>query len=187
MLAQRFKSILVLSLSLVASAAILPSFAFASETAIKADGQGPGAEGAGETGAPVYGSGCSYAYSIQKIGPTYAEHHDEIKYLIIVKNIGTCKLKHVEVRDYLPHDMEFVEAQPSEKSQEHGEIRWDHIETLKAGEYKLYKVTAKAEGRPWRWATNQACAYTPWVGTTICDAESTYIYNEESQRPESVN
>ena len=180
MLSQRFKSILALTLSLVGGAAILPSLTFASESAIKAEGQGPGAEGAGEAGAPVYGGGCTYAYSIQKIGPTYAEHHEEIKYLIIVKNIGTCKLRHIEVRDYLPHDMEFVSANPSPESEHHGEIRWEHRD-LKAGEFKLYTVEARAEGRPWRWATNQACAYTPWVGTTICDAESTYIYNEDHQ------
>ena len=63
---------------------------FASDTAAKAEGQGPGAAGSPETGKPVYGggTGCTFAYSIQKIGPTYAEHEEEVSYELIVKNIG---------------------------------------------------------------------------------------------------
>jgi len=166
--------------SLILPLLALASFnTYASDTAIKAEGQGPGAAGSGETGTPVYGGGgqgCSFAYSIQKVGPTYAEHNEEVTYQVIVKNIGTCRLRHIEVADFLPHGMKFVSAYPAPENVHHGRIRWDDIE-LKAGRYQLYTITAKAEGHPERWETNQACAYTPWVGTRICDSESTWVYH----------
>jgi|GEM_PF-2851819 len=152
--------------------------ASASDTASKAEGQGPGAAGSGETGAPVYGggTGCSFAYSIQKIGPTYAEHDEEISYEVIVKNIGTCRLRHIGVADFLPHGLEFQSAYPEPKSVHHGRIEWEHLD-LKAGRYQHFAIKARAKGHHPRWETNQACAYTPWVGTRICDTESTWIYH----------
>jgi uncharacterized repeat protein (TIGR01451 family) len=152
---------------------------FAADTAIKAEGQGPGTAGSGETGTPVYGGGgqgCSFAYSIQKIGPTYAEHGEEVSYQVIVKNIGTCRLRHIEVADFLPRGMKFISAYPAPENVNDGRIYWDDID-LKAGRYQLYSITAKAEGHHERWETNQACAYTPWVGTRICDTESTWLYH----------
>jgi hypothetical protein len=83
------------------------------------------------------------------------------------------------VADFLPRGMEFVSASPSPASVHHGRIRWDDIE-LKAGRYQLYTITAKAEGEHERWETNQACAYTPWVGTRICDSESTWVYRHHN-------
>jgi uncharacterized repeat protein (TIGR01451 family) len=180
----RNHSKLIGSLALLAAALSVGSLASnsaqASENAIKAEGQGPKGAGAGEPGKPVYGGGggCSYAYSIQKIGQTYAEHDEEISYQVIVKNIGTCRLRHIEVADFLPHGMEYISASPAPESVNDGRIRWEDID-LKAGRYQLYTVTAEAKGHHERWETNQACAFTPWVGTRICDAESTWIYHHK--------
>lgn len=163
------------------SALLLSVGAFASENASSATGPGPQGvgSGAGEVGHPAWGNQCTFVYSIQKIGPAVAEEGEEFTYHVIVKNLGTCRLRHIDVREALPHGVEFVDAHPDASHQRDGRLIWEDVD-LKPGRFKDFEVKARVSDRIRRpfYAMNTACAYTPWIGTQICDAVTTLLLPE---------
>lgn len=146
--------------------------AFASNEAHIASGPGPGG---GEGGTPVGGGSCYYAYSIQKIGPTVAKIGEDITYFVFVQNVGTCRLRHIDVSDVLPEGVRFLSALPAPTSHHDDRLRWEDLE-LKTGRYAVFQIYAKVEEHHHNASfTNNACAFTPWIGTRICDGVTTRI------------
>ncbi len=149
--------------------------AFAGDSAVTASNRGPG----GGTGG---GTGCTYAYSIQKIGPSRVKSGEGFKYHVFVKNIGTCRLHHIDIADWLPRGFELVEAHPSTSNPAtrdgNRKLTWEHVE-LSPG--RVFDITIKghAEHRKHPYTmVNTACAYSARVGTRICDSVSTFVYPE---------
>ena len=160
--------------ALALSILFISAGAFASDHASSATGRGPGGGEGGNVGAP---QSCSFTYSIQKIGPTIAVENDDVVYYVFVSNVGNCGLKHINVKDVLPHDLTFVSATPTPTSMHGEELRWDDLE-IKAGQYDVFEIQAKVDHHHHGASiTNTACAFTPWIGIQICDAATTSVFD----------
>jgi uncharacterized repeat protein (TIGR01451 family) len=159
----------------ILSALLLSASALAAEDPSTASGRGPGN---GEGGTPATGGGCSYMYSIQKIGPTYARHGENFTYHIFVKNLGNCRLRRIDLTDTLPHEVDLVRVEPAPSHSHHRRLVWENI-SLAAGDYLHAEIEVKTDRDHHgdHFLTNTACAYTPWIGTRICDSVGTTLYH----------
>jgi uncharacterized repeat protein (TIGR01451 family) len=160
----------------VCSMFLMSMSAMASDQARSASGRGPGN---GEGGTPVGGgNSCYFAYSIQKIGNTVERVGENSTYYVFVSNVGTCKLRHIDVRDILPEGAEYVGATPTPTVSHQRFLKWEHID-LWPGRIAVFEITAKFRRHDWQ-AVNTACAFTPWVGTEICDSVTTTVYRDHN-------
>ena len=148
------------------SALLFSMGAFASDGGTSA----AGSPDTGGTGGVV--TGCSYL--IQKIGNTYANPGEDVCYHVIVKNTGTCRLNHIDVRDRLPRNLTFISAFPP-ATDNHGRLEWNDID-LKAGRFIDFVITAKVDNNfdrnDNRMITNTACAFDRRIGIRICDSST---------------
>jgi uncharacterized repeat protein (TIGR01451 family) len=153
---------------------LVSASAFASGQSQTASKRGPGG---GEAGVPDGGGSCLFSYSIQKIGPTLAKEGDQGSYLIIVQNLGNCRLRHIDVTDALPRGEKVVSASPGGVvDPDRDFVRWEDQEIL-AGQYAVFEVSVAFDDHcGGQILTDTACAFTPWVGTKICDSVSTTVY-----------
>jgi uncharacterized repeat protein (TIGR01451 family) len=158
-------------LALVLSSLFASASALASDHAVSASARGPG-EGPGATT-------CNFVYSIQKIGPTLADRGETITYHVVVSNLGDCRLRHIDVRDRLPRGVDFVSATPAPTSIDHDTLHWRELE-LRAGRYLDVEITARVDNNPHgdQSLTNTGCAFSPWIGTEICDSVTTRVSRE---------
>lgn len=152
-------------------------FAFAGDTAVTAANRGPGGGTGGGTG-----TGCTYAYSIQKIGPSRVEAGEKFSYHVFVKNIGTCRLRHIDIADWLPHRFESgnvnPDPMPAGAVSRDGKLVWEHVELAPGRVFDIeIKGHAKKSDHSYT-MVNTACAYSARVGTRICDSVSTFVYPE---------
>ena len=156
------------------SATLYSGGAFASDAAVSA--RGPGPSDGGEVETPAMGNACSYFYSIQKIGPTIADESEAVTYHLFVSNIGNCSLKHIDVSDDLPRGVSYVSALPAPSSVTGRRLRWNDVE-LKAGRYQDFEINVKVDSHldDSRNLVNTGCAFTPWIGTRICDSVTTFV------------
>jgi uncharacterized repeat protein (TIGR01451 family) len=155
---------------------LLSTGAMASETAKQATGPGPGA-GNPEAGTPIGKESCYYVYSIQKIGNSLATIGETMDYHVFVQNLGSCRLKYIDLEDRLPEGVQYVSAYPAPSWVQGHRIQWKNFE-IQGGRYIDFVITTKVENscQKNQSVTNTACAYTPWIGTQICDSQSTFIY-----------
>ena len=165
------------ALSFSALLMLASQFAFAGDTAVTASNRGPGGGTGGGTG-----TGCTYAYSIQKIGPSRVEAGEDFKYHVFVKNIGTCRLRHIDIADWLPRGFDLDSAYPSSPNSGtvngNGKLTWEHVDLAPGRVFDIsIKGHAKRMKHPYT-MVNTACAYSSRVGTRICDSVSTYVYPE---------
>jgi uncharacterized repeat protein (TIGR01451 family) len=172
-----------LSLITAAVSAFALSFGALAATNTENTASGPGPRDTEDAGKPANGAAaCSFIYSIQKIGPTLAEAGQEFTYHVFVRNLGNCRLRRIDLKDVLPEGVDFVSATPSPSYQHHNRIVWDNV-MIPAGQYLDAQITVKAEERIRRpfYGTNTACAYTPWIGTRICDSQTTLFYRDRDR------
>jgi uncharacterized repeat protein (TIGR01451 family) len=171
-------------LALTLSTLLFSIGAFASDAGVSAsshgDARGPGG-GEGEVIVPSDGSGggCYFSYFIRKIGDKKANVHEDINYKVIVKNIGNCELRHIDVTDFLPDRTELVSAFPSPSFTHGDKVVWRNV-SLDVGETEIFNVTVRVKQceLPRRFEiTNVGCAWTPLIGTRICDPATTEVFN----------
>lgn len=132
---------------------------------------------------------CLYSYQIQKVGPDRADFDEEIRYKIILDNLGDCDLRHIRVTDDLPRGTELVSAEPKPDFPKNGlgdgddnrRLVWNRV-TLEEGEEAIFVVKVKLKDdddhhrlRRFLDVTNTGCAFTPWIGTEICGTATTQI------------
>ncbi len=165
------------ALSFSALLMLASQFAFAGDTAVTASNRGPGGGTGGGTG-----TGCTYAYSIQKIGPSRVKAGEEFKYHVFVKNIGTCRLRHIDISDWLPRGFDMESSYPSTSNspavKDDRKLTWEHVELAPGRVFDIsIKGHADSRNHPYT-MVNTACAYSSRVGTRICDSVSTYVYPE---------
>ncbi len=122
------------------------------------------------------GANCYFAYHIIKYGPDYAFVGDEIRYKVVVTNIGDCDLRHIDVKDVLPDGVKFESAKPTPTWTHHHRLGWENIK-LEENHRAVFLIKAKVKDESCNSTiTNTACAFTPLVGIQICDSAQTYIY-----------
>jgi len=149
--------------------------------------RGPGT-GGGEGGVPVTvggGGSCYFAYHIRKVGPENARPNTDFTYKIFVRNIGNCDLRHIRISDLLPERTHFVSSNPAPTETHDHKLIWDDV-NLHQDERAVIEVRVKADDcdHHERYSiTNTGCAYTPWIGTRICDTASTWIREDWSPVP----
>ena len=159
---------------LALSALLSFSAGFASDEPHTASVHGPATS---ETGQPVHGNDCFFSYAITKFATSLGEAGGSGSSLIIVQNLGTCRLKHIDVTDDLSKGQTFASATPTPtKVDPDGDhVRWDD-QTIEAGQFAVYTVNVTYGQHTSGWTvTDNGCAFTPWINVQICSSAATQI------------
>lgn len=124
------------------------------------------------------GDVCYFAYHILKTGPSRADFGDLIRYRVVLTNIGDCVLRNIELADLIPARTRLVSATPRPSRVAGGRIEWNDF-SLSPGRQAVAEIFVQTgvddpENDRFR-ITNQACAFTPWIGIRICDSASTWV------------
>src|SRR6185295_5085105 len=88
------------------------------------------------------GGACNFVYEIIKFGPKHAKVGDYITYRVLVKNLGDCDLRSVDVKDFLPRHVEFVSANPEPSEVDGHKLKWNDVR-IAEGEKARFEIRVK--------------------------------------------